>query len=259
MIKFWHLLTQRLEPRAPGWSIEGCSVVGNHSLLHSCNLIKVWFWGIYTIDNINKCFIEALSYTPMITLTYKSKSTLAQSCGWSARHSSHCQNLPRGLRRKFKYPTFLSRAWLRLPDHSRSHIGPNAGGSLNLSNWTMELIQLSRSKFYNTKIILNIFNKYHSCLIWMSKQFWMMRPESWLNRKKCRFSHCLQIRGKDGDLSTFLMSSSVWISGLSPPWTQRNCWFIRAARGRQSKASMQASYTRSVYLILPKQILSRGF
>ena len=195
----------------------------------------------------------------MITLTYKSKSTLAQSCGWSARHSSHCQNLPRGLRRKFKYPTFLSRAWLRLPDHSRSHIGPNAGGSLNLSNWTMELIQLSRSKFYNAKIILNIFNKYHSCLIWMSKQFWMMRPESWLNRKKCRFSHCLQIRGKDGDLSTFLMSSSVWISGLSPPWTQRNCWFIRAARGRQSKASMQASYTRSVYLILPKQILSRGW
>ena len=49
------------------------------------------------------------------------------------------------------------------------------------------------------------------------------------------------------------MSSSVWISGLSPPWTQRNCWFIRAARGRQSKASMQASYTRSVYLILPNK------
>ncbi len=52
---------------------------------------------------------------------------------------------------------------------------------------------------------------------------------------------------------TFLISSSVWISGERPPWTQRNCWFMRAASGRQSKASMQASYTRSVYLILPAQ------
>ena len=48
--------------------------------------------------------------------------------------------------------------------------------------------------------------------------------------------------------NTFLISSSVCISGDSPPWTQRNCWFMMAARGRQSKASMQASYTRSVYL-----------
>lgn len=47
------------------------------------------------------------------------------------------------------------------------------------------------------------------------------------------------------------MSSSVWISGESPPWTQRNCWFIRAARGKQSNASMQESYTCSEYLILP--------
>lgn len=50
---------------------------------------------------------------------------------------------------------------------------------------------------------------------------------------------------------TFLMSSKVWISGERPPCTQRNCWFINAAKGKQSKASMQASYTRSVYLILP--------
>lgn len=50
---------------------------------------------------------------------------------------------------------------------------------------------------------------------------------------------------------TFLMSSSVWISGESPPCTHRNCWFIRAARGRQSNASMQESYTCSEYLILP--------
>lgn len=50
---------------------------------------------------------------------------------------------------------------------------------------------------------------------------------------------------------TFLMSSRQLISGESPPCTQRNCWLSRAARGRQSKASMQASYTRSEYLILP--------
>ena len=50
---------------------------------------------------------------------------------------------------------------------------------------------------------------------------------------------------------TFLMSSKVWISGDNPPWTHRNCWFISAARGRQSNASIQASYTDSVYLILP--------
>lgn len=51
---------------------------------------------------------------------------------------------------------------------------------------------------------------------------------------------------------TFLMSSNVWISGERPPCTQRNCWFIRAARGRQSNASIQESYTCSEYLILPR-------
>ena len=40
-------------------------------------------------------------------------------------------------------------------------------------------------------------------------------------------------------------------SGLSPPWTQRNCWFMMAARDRQSNESIQASYTASLYLILP--------
>ena len=49
------------------------------------------------------------------------------------------------------------------------------------------------------------------------------------------------------------MSSSVCISGDKPPWTHRNCWFISAANGRQSNASIQASYTRSVYLILPEK------
>ena len=54
-----------------------------------------------------------------------------------------------------------------------------------------------------------------------------------------------------GIVSTFFMSSSVCISGESPPWTHRNCWFIRAARGKQSNASIQESYTCSEYLILP--------
>lgn len=47
------------------------------------------------------------------------------------------------------------------------------------------------------------------------------------------------------------MSSRFVISGDSPPCTQRNCWFISAAKGRQSKASIHASYTLSEYLILP--------
>lgn len=50
---------------------------------------------------------------------------------------------------------------------------------------------------------------------------------------------------------TLRMSSRLWISGESPPCTQRNCWFMRAASGRQSNASMQASYTLSEYFILP--------
>jgi len=37
------------------------------------------------------------------------------------------------------------------------------------------------------------------------------------------------------------MSSKQLISGERPPWTQRNCWFRRAARGKQSKASIHAS------------------
>lgn len=56
---------------------------------------------------------------------------------------------------------------------------------------------------------------------------------------------------KSDQTHTFLMSSRFVISGESPPCTHRNCWFIRAARGRQSKASIHASYTLSEYLILP--------
>ena len=50
---------------------------------------------------------------------------------------------------------------------------------------------------------------------------------------------------------TFLISSRVKISGERPPWTQRNCWFMMAARGRQSNESIHTSYTASEYLILP--------
>ena len=50
---------------------------------------------------------------------------------------------------------------------------------------------------------------------------------------------------------TDLISSSENISGDSPPWTHRNCPFMRAAKGRQSKESIHRSYTASEYLILP--------
>lgn len=53
--------------------------------------------------------------------------------------------------------------------------------------------------------------------------------------------------------STFFISSMVCISGDSPPWTHRNCWFMSAAKGRQSNASIQESYTCSEYLILPER------
>jgi hypothetical protein len=36
-------------------------------------------------------------------------------------------------------------------------------------------------------------------------------------------------------------SSSVTRSGDNPPWTQRNCLFMTAARGRLQNESMQAS------------------
>lgn len=60
-------------------------------------------------------------------------------------------------------------------------------------------------------------------------------------------------------MPTFLISSSVWISGDSPPCTHRNCWFISAARGRASNDSMHTSYTLSEYLILPEIELTIDF
>lgn len=65
------------------------------------------------------------------------------------------------------------------------------------------------------------------------------------------FQHFTPLCVSVGSSLTFLMSSRQLISGESPPCTHRNCWLSRAARGRQSKASIQASYTRSEYLILP--------
>lgn len=52
---------------------------------------------------------------------------------------------------------------------------------------------------------------------------------------------------------TFLISSKSWISGDKPPCTHRNCWFINAANGKQSNASIHAMYTRSEYFIRPKK------
>lgn len=56
---------------------------------------------------------------------------------------------------------------------------------------------------------------------------------------------------------TFLISSRVYISGDSPPWTQRNCLFMRAASGRASNDLMHASYTASEYLILPEDVTNK--
>ena len=58
---------------------------------------------------------------------------------------------------------------------------------------------------------------------------------------------------------TCFMSSRVNISGESPPCTHRNCWFIKAARGRQSNESIHTSYTVSVYLVLPVCVCVCGY
>lgn len=50
---------------------------------------------------------------------------------------------------------------------------------------------------------------------------------------------------------TFLISSKSCISGERPPCTHKNCWFINAANGKQSNASIHAMYTRSEYFIRP--------
>jgi hypothetical protein len=47
------------------------------------------------------------------------------------------------------------------------------------------------------------------------------------------------------------MSSRVFNSGESPPWMQKNCLFMIAARGSAQNEFMQASYKRSEYLRLP--------
>lgn len=103
-------------------------------------------------------------------------------------------------------------------DQSRSHIGPKAGGSLNRSNF----INIYRQNVLGAEV------RQWSCSM-------MLKPFP----------------------LTFLMSSKVCISGESPPCTQRNCWFMRAARGRQSNASIHESYTCSEYLILPDRKRNR--
>lgn len=47
------------------------------------------------------------------------------------------------------------------------------------------------------------------------------------------------------------MSSKVLSSGESPPWIQKNCLFMTAARGSEQNEFMQASYKRSEYFRLP--------
>lgn len=102
--------------------------------------------------------------------------------------------------------------------HNKSHMGPKAGGSLNRSNLTQEHRQAGLKKNTHTQ-----------------------------KKSQCR----LDLVVPEQRVATFLMSSKVCISGESPPWTHRNCWFMSAARGRQSNASIHESYTCSEYLILP--------
>ena len=87
-----------------------------------------------------------------------------------------------------------------------------------------------------------------------------MKKEKWCiyNRKESVWEQQGKGRGKGewnkrwGERElTFLMSSRPKTSGERPPWTQRNCWFMMAASGRQSNESIHVSYTVSEYLILP--------
>lgn len=60
----------------------------------------------------------------------------------------------------------------------------------------------------------------------------------------------LERDGRPRIIRTDFKSSNVCNSGLKPPWMQRNCLFITAAKGNEQKLSIQASYTRSEYLCL---------
>lgn len=115
-------------------------------------------------------------------------------------------------------------------------MGPKAGGSLNRSNWNVKKKYIRRNTYFNIKrkymnfmIIKYIFDTF----------MWVYR------RKKMEY--------------TLLISSRLCISGESPPWTHRNCWFMSAASGRQSNASIQASYTRSEYFILPESFNKKKY
>lgn len=56
---------------------------------------------------------------------------------------------------------------------------------------------------------------------------------------------------KNSNDSTRLMSSTVRMSGDSPPWTHKNWLLTRAASGRQSNAVMNKLYRVSEYFTLP--------
>lgn len=113
-------------------------------------------------------------------------------------------------------------------------------------------LDLTRQHFLirgRTRLLLTIHHV-HVCT--------QIRRNNFIHCKQCcygmlkhRTVALLKLKGKKNRTHTFLMSSRFVISGDSPPCTHRNCWFISAARGRQSKASIHASYTLSEYLILP--------
>lgn len=100
-----------------------------------------------------------------------------------------------------------------------------------------------------------------------------MRPDVGGSRKRsiwprCRVQHQHEISGlwkkrtveKEGgenyvmgwdELLTLRISSRVLSSGERPPWIQKNCLFMIAARGSAQNEFMQASYILSEYLRLP--------
>lgn len=65
------------------------------------------------------------------------------------------------------------------------------------------------------------------------------------------------VADRNGQL-TARISSRVLSSGESPPCMQRNCLLRTAERGRQQKESIIASYIRSEYLCLPRNMVHQN-
>lgn len=149
------------------------------------------------------------------SITYRSRNNPERNCVKSVRHSSRCQSLPADR-------TTGGRTW----DRKLAAPWTDRAKSNKRKNKTKpppkKKIKNGKIKDATLKTTINRMNK------WRLDRFIV------LERGRGRPMMMMMKR-------TFRTSSSEWISGERPPWTQRNCWFIRAASGRQSNASMQAS------------------